>query len=746
MARARLPIPRALRLAVALAAGCAAGEGDDRGGGDEGAGDAARGEALYREQCAPCHGITAEGGVGPALRGWSEGQAALADVIARTMPPQNPAVCQGACAEDVAKYLLGLGEASCEGVVSAAPRQLRLLTRREYDATVRDLLRLGPAAAGGPCGTVAECEVASESCVAGSCAPDPCSLHTFVLPAGGQTHASVHVAGSFNGWPGTAAAGGWPMEHVPELDLYYVKHEVPNGAHTYKFVIDESTWIPDPANPTSEPDGFGGQNSVLQVECDGGGGGPAFSPSREFPVESRPKGYGYDNNAAAGLVTAVHVEKELAAAAEVAALALTRLDVLLPCDPGADAAGCADAFVRGFGGRAFRRPLTDAEASKYQGIVLGEPTFAAGVEVALRVMLASPYFLYRSELGVDQGDGSFRLSSYEVASALSYTFWGTMPDDALFAAAAAGELATPAEIEGQARRLLGDPRARELLGTFALQWLGVEALPSASKSAVSYPGWTPELALAMVEETRRFVTHVAFDGGGSFDGLLTADYSLLSADLAAHYGAPSPAEEWAKTATGAGRAGLLGHGSVLASYAHSDQSSPIRRGVFVRERLLCQQFGAPPANAGGVPDVDPSATTRERFRQHSSDAACSICHQYIDEVGFGFERFDAVGQWREQENGLPVDAAGDMNDVEGMGSETHAAFASLPELAAILAGSEAAHACFARQAYRFTMGYLEAPADLCGLDVIEGRFAASGYDIQELLVAIAGAPSFVLRR
>ncbi|MCA9699864.1 MAG: DUF1588 domain-containing protein, partial [Myxococcales bacterium] len=194
------------------------------------------------------------------------------------------------------------------------------------------------------------------------------------------------------------------------------------------------------------------------------------------------------------------------------------------------------------------------------------------------------------------------------------------------------------------RRLLDDPRARELLGTFAAQWLGIESIAVADKSTVTYPEWQPALGAAMAEETRRFVTHVVFDGSGSFDELLTADYSLVNPALASHYGIAGldPGlgdQDFVEAQLPPERAGILGHASLLASYAHSDQSSPVRRGLFVRQRLLCQQFGTPPPNAGGVPEVDPNATTRERFRQHSSDPNCSICHQFIDELGFGFERF-----------------------------------------------------------------------------------------------------------
>ncbi|MCA9656964.1 MAG: DUF1592 domain-containing protein, partial [Myxococcales bacterium] len=412
--------------------------------------------------------------------------------------------------------------------------------------------------------------------------------------------------------------------------------------------------------------------------------------------------------------------------------------------------GCARDFAASFGRRAFRRPLTPAEVDKYAGLIAGEATFTAGVEVALRVMLASPYFLYRSEIGEDAGDGTTRLTDYEVASALAYAFWGTMPDDALLDAAEAGLLSDAAGIEVEARRLLDDPRARPLLGTFAAQWLGIEGITAADKSTVTYPEWQPAIGEAMAEETRRLVEHVIFAGSGRFDELLLADYTFVSGVLAGHYGIDGVAgDDFVEATDPTGQragAGILGHGSILATYAHSDQSSPIRRGVFVREHLLCQQFGTPPANAGGVPEVDPNATTRERFRQHSSDESCALCHTYIDELGFGFERFDATGRYRAEENGQAIDASGDVSDVEGFGSGTNAPFATLPELAAILASSQAAHTCFSRQAFRFTMGYLETPNDLCALAGIDERFAAANYDVRELLVAIVTSPNFVARR
>ena len=741
------PAAPVFALLVALTSGSACGEGDaEDTGADAGEGDLARGAALYRELCAPCHGLAGEGGLGPNLLSGTHGEAELVSLIDETMPPQNTAACTGVCPVDIAAYILdGLRDASCDGEPTS-PRQLRLLTRREYNNTVRDLLFPAPLSEGNPCSGDVECELSVESCVAELCATDPCGRHTFVFDPQGVTYASVHVAGSFNGWAGTIAEGGWPLTLAD--GVYYAKADLSEGTHTYKLVLDESEWVVDPTNPDTEPDGLGGENSRIDLTCDGEGPGtPELSPAASFPVESRPKGYGYDNNAGSGIVTAAHVQEQLRAAEELVALAQDHLEALVPCDPSGDAEACARDFAASFGRRAFRRPLSAAEVDKYAALVLGEASFDAGVAVALRIMLVSPYFLYRSEIGEDAGDGTARLTSYELASALSYAFVGTMPDDALLDAAESGALGTAAGIEAEARRLLEDPRARALVSTFAAQWLGIEGIASADKSASTYPQWQPELGVAMAEETRRLVEHVLFDGSRSYDELLLADYTFADPTLSDFYGLEAAGGEgFAKTSLSAERRGLLGHGSILASYAHSDQSSPIRRGLFVRQHLLCQNFGTPPANAGGVPDVDPTATTRERFRQHSADPSCAFCHTYIDEVGFGFERFDATGRYRLEENGQAISASGDLRDLEGIGGETQAPFNTLPELATILAGSQAAHTCFSRQAFRFTMGYLETVDDLCALEAIDQRFADAGYDVHELLIAIVTSPNFRRRR
>jgi hypothetical protein len=634
---------------------------------------------------------------------------------------------------------------------SYGPRQLRLLTRREYEATVRDLFGFGASASPEPgptCEVDADCSISTESCVGSSCAVDACEVVTFLLPAAQGTYGSVVIAGSFNGWGSNEAAGGWPMTYEPSLGAWVAKRAVADGTWSYKFVADGSTWMADPGNPASEPDGFGGQNSLVTRDCvnapppPSGGDAPGEEPvySKDFPVETRPQHHPFDNAAASGLVTSIHVEQTMRAAERIAARVTTDLPALLECDAAGASDPCVRAFVERFGRRAFRRPLSAVEVDKYVGLVASQGELASGVGVALEVMLSSPYFLYRSEVGEAQPDGTAKLDAYEIATALSYTFWGTTPDDTLLDVAETGGLDTPEGIEAEARRLLADPRARAVVGEFAMQWLGVERVVSVDKNAALFPEFDDELRTAAAEETRRFVESIVFDGG-RFDDLFLADTTSAGGRLAELYGASAegflPEDR---------HAGLLAHASVLASYAHSDQTSPVRRGLFVRERLLCNEFAVPPANAGAVPEIDPSSTTRERFEQHAADPTCNACHRFIDPVGFGFERFDPIGRLRSEDGGQPVDPSGMVEDLEGSSPSVDRAFASLPELGAILVESDKARSCFATQVHRFASGYHEEEVDRGTLAYLADELDRADGDVRELLVAVTKTKGFVWRK
>jgi hypothetical protein len=369
----------------------------------------------------------------------------------------------------------------------------------------------------------------------------------------------------------------------------------------------------------------------------------------------------------------------------------------------------------------------------------------AGLLLFVRVLFTSPDFLYRSEMGTPQPDGSYRLEPYETASLLSYTFWGTMPDAQLRAAVAEGRLDDPGEIQEQARRLINDPKATPQIARFANMWLGTEGLSSASRSGSVYPSWNSELAAALSEEAGNTVAWATREGG-SWEELLLGPEVLVNSSLAEIYGMSPPESGWELRERDAERAGLIGLASVMAATSHSDQTSPVRRGLFVRERLLCQTLGAPPPEAGGVPDVDPDATTRERFEQHSSDPVCYECHQFIDPIGFGFEGYDAIGRRRESDAGMPIDESGSLLDVEGLYSGTRTDFVGIAELAHGLAEARSARRCFVRNAWRFTHGMLDGGDQTCSLDGIEAVFDAAGHDLRSLWIGLAGAEAFTLRR
>jgi hypothetical protein len=629
------------------------------------------------------------------------GLLSCAEPVSNAPPPDTP---EGACAD-----------------IGAPSAQLRLLTRRELNDTLRDLLR----DAEPTCAATRDCDAASESCVEGRCRLDGCATRTFLYDPQGRQLDSVHVAGSFNGWPGTVGDGGWALER--EGDRWLGKFELPDGDHQYKLVLNDSEWITDPANPDRAPDGFGGENSALNVAC--AGAAEPLHPARNWastlPPESRPPEYPFDNSADAGLVTSVHVDEQLRIAREAAELVTARLDRFVPC---AGEAGCAQTFVDDFATRAFRRPPTNEERGRLATLIEGAETFEDGVSLAVQVILASPQVLYRSELGTAANDGRRVLTTWELASALSYTLTGSMPDDELFAAAAAGDL----DVEAHARRLVDTPRARAHLERFALMWLGVENATQLNKSS-RFAGFE-NVSDDMVEEAAALFSHVTYDSTGRFDELFTTDAALASPDLVAWYGNAPEA-----------RAGILTLGAVLSTGAYPDQTSPVRRGLFVRQRLLCHELGIPPPDAAMIPDIDPNASTRERFEQHSGSPQCAGCHVFIDDIGFGMEHYDPVGRWRDDDNGHTIDPTGILRDLEFLGAGTEHPFSSLPELAGILSTSSSAPECFVEQTWRFAMGRTPEPAQRCSVERAVKRFEEADRDIRELFLGLVTDPSFAIR-
>jgi hypothetical protein len=368
------------------------------------------------------------------------------------------------------------------------------------------------------------------------------------------------------------------------------------------------------------------------------------------------------------------------------------------------------------------------------------------VQMVLQVMLMSPSFLYRVEHGaanVAAGATVVPLTSWEVASRLSYFFLGSMPDDALFTAAAENELTTPEQVAAQARRLLSvtGGAATERIAQFFTEWLELVNLATLQKDMTAFPTFTPALGPAMLLETQTFVTKTIFGGPGDLATLLTAPYTYAPASVLALYGAGAgaPDTDGKVMLDPTQRAGLLTQPAVLATFAKANATDPVHRGKFVFENLLCGTVPPPPANINITPPIiTPNTTARERFAQHDASAVCAACHTYMDPIGLAFEDYDGIGRWRTTEGGMPIDVSGMLK-----GTDVDGPFTGVVQLAQKLASSPQVAACAVKQLFRFGFGRYETPEDAPTLAQLASTFQTSQQKIVELLVAMTQVPAFL---
>jgi hypothetical protein len=449
---------------------------------------------------------------------------------------------------------------------------------------------------------------------------------------------------------------------------------------------------------------------------------------------------GFDNRADALVASDLLVEQHFDAAESLA----DSIDIgaLLDCAPAQSEDECAASWLATFGRRAFRRPLLADESASLLGVYQDARgagrDFDTAARMLLHAILISPQLLYRAEHGVADEAGTAEVDAYELASRLSYFLWASMPDDALLQAADDGVLATTDAIEAQARRLLDDPRARETVTEFHRQWLELYRIPQVERDETLAPGFA-DIKPALVEETLRFVEHVIWSGGGLADTLLVSDTIVVNDALAAYYGLPGDhTAVFAEVPATAERFGLLTQAGILAQAPNQDRTSPTRRGNFVRDQLLCQAPPPPPADIPALPEVDADASMRERMAQHAADPACVGCHQLIDPIGFGLEEYDLGGRYRTQENGVSVDASGEVTGV----SVEPGTFVGARALSELLVQTDEYEACVTTQVFEFAMGRSVADEDACAMDSLQSAMQASGGDIPELLVSIATSKAF----
>lgn len=475
-------------------------------------------------------------------------------------------------------------------------------------------------------------------------------------------------------------------------------------------------------------------------------GGDVLDVSHLPPGE---RALGFDNNADVISTSDLLVDAYEGLAEQAGSVVAGDLGQYVPCATSSPDAACAAQFATDFGGRAWRRPLDDSEQAALASVFADGVTaggFAEGIARVTAVIMASPQFLYRLEPGAgataDLPD-AVALSPYQLATRLSYLIWGSMPDASLFDAAANGRLGAPGDLAREARRMLNDSRAHAIVSTFHAEWLGLDKLQGIDKDAVIYPMYTPALVDAFAAETNRFVDEVVWNREGTLGALLTAPYTFGDATLASFYGLPAPASGTDLIQTGGTqRAGLLTQGAFLSVYGKANQSDPVHRGRFVRERMLCTTPPPPPQNiAIRPPALDPRLTTRQRFDQHTSDPACSGCHELLDPIGFGFEHYDGMGRWRDMEGGQPVDGSGALT-----GTDVDGSFDGAVHLASKLAQSTDVQVCYATQWFRFGYGRGETDADACSLHDLVTAFVSSKGDVRELIVALTQTDAFRYRR
>jgi hypothetical protein len=305
-----------------------------------------------------------------------------------------------------------------------------------------------------------------------------------------------------------------------------------------------------------------------------------------------------------------------------------------------------------------------------------------------------------------------------------------MPDDALFALAESGEISNPATLGAEVDRMLADDKALDAIPMFHLQWLGVSEKEDT------------ETERARRAEMARFSDFVVRQGDGSLQTLFTANFSFPEGPLFDIYGVSEPSGFTVgdQITMPAERSGLLTLAAFLGSHAHGDDSSVVHRGIAVRENVLCQMIEPPPPDVMVTP-LPPTQgmTARDRFAAHESADACAGCHSQMDPIGLAFENFDGTGAYRTMENGVTIDASGEIFDAS---QDLTGEFVGIPELSEKLAQSRFVGDCVANQWFRFSLGRMESLDDACTLSTIHQGFETSGYNVRELLKSIVLSEAF----
>jgi len=411
---------------------------------------------------------------------------------------------------------------------------------------------------------------------------------------------------------------------------------------------------------------------------------------------------------------------------------------------------CARTLITNVAGRAYHRALLPTEVDSFLALLKGvqaKATFASGVAAVLEAVLQGPEFLYRIELGAPATDypALRRPTADEMAARLSFLFWGTIPDEALRMAAQSGQLATAAGVKAQAERLVAAPQARPVVRYFFDYLLPINGLTNLARDKDKFPIYSQPFAAALREETQTFLEHQIFDADspGTWASALTAPYTYVNEQLASFYGmAGVTGTEFRKVnlPDPSKRLGLLTQAGILTGTITTNESNPVLRGSFLVNKMMCMNIALPtdPAILAMVkiPEGVTGPTARDRFTLHRKQQICQGCHSVLDPVGFALENYDPIGQWRDKENDVTIDASGSMP-----GSTTP--LNGPVELVKAIAASDAAQNCFAQHWLEFGFGKSLDPADACTQESINNAFKKSGGNVKQLLVDLTQTDAFL---
>jgi hypothetical protein len=417
-------------------------------------------------------------------------------------------------------------------------------------------------------------------------------------------------------------------------------------------------------------------------------------------------------------------------------------DAVVPCTPnGPGDAGCFRSFVASFVPRALRRPVEEGEIDAYMTLQAYatednphvDNDFYTAVDLVIRAVVQDPEFLYRIEVGAPtEHDFVFALSGEEIATRMSYLLWGSTPDDPLLAAAAAGDLATSEGRRMQATRMLTDDRARAQLHRFHAMWLGYRAIPH-----------DQALVSAFDRETSALLDRVVFEEGRSYLDVFRLEETFVDDALADHYGLARPAggQGWVPYGD-SGRAGVLSHGSVLSAFSKFTDTSPTQRGILVRSRLMCLDIPQPPptVDVDQPPGEGSDGCKAERYAEHTQ-GSCAGCHLPIDNIGFGLERYDIGGRFREHDEGRPDCVIEGVGEYPGAGS-----FSGPGELSARLVEDGSIESCFVEHFYSYAIGRAVDDVEAPVVEELVASFAGAGHDLRTFLAELVADERFALRR